>query len=91
MVRNKDEYRDILGDGSARVSVSLGEKVGGPYGYSNVMINVTTTLGCNQDEETVARAHALAFQQNVQVLDDHFQTAYQLLEAHLSRHYREER
>ena len=81
-----DSLKALLGNGKARVSVSLSEKISGPVGYSSVSTNVSVTFSCNQDEDTVNAASAAAFEQAVAVTDEIFPKAMQLLEAHLQRY-----
>ena len=88
-MKQKDEYQKLLGDGNARVSVGLGEKIGGPYGYSSVDVRINTTLTCNQDEETVRTAGHLAFRECVAVVDDIIDNSMLMLKSHLERNHHE--
>ncbi len=90
VVRNRDEFKKILGDGNARVSVSLSERMGGPYGYSSVSTNVTVTLNCNQDAATIRKAQEMAFGEAAGFTEDCFGKAMDMLRHHLSQHYRDE-
>jgi hypothetical protein len=84
VVRKKDEYKQVLGDGNARVTVSISEKIGA-RSYSNLSVHVSVTLRCNQDAETIRAAEDLAFQEAVAFMDDTVDRAYQLLTVHLDR------
>ena len=86
-MKQKDDYQKLLGDGNARVSVGLGEKIGGPYGYSSVDVRVNVTLTCNQDEGTLTNAAHLAFRECVAVVDDIVDKSMVMLRSHLERNY----
>lgn len=90
-MNRKDEYSEIIGDGKAKLSMGLGEKIGGPYGYSSVDVRVNVTLTCNQDEKTLADAAHLAFKECIAVLDDSVDQAMAMLKVHLARNYEDTR
>jgi len=90
-VKTGDLYAEVYGNGAARVSVGLGEKIGGPYGYSSVDVRVNVTLTCNQDEETLTRAAHLAFRECVSVTDDIIDKSMTMLKHHLERNYEDGR
>ena len=83
----KDKYKALLGDGNARVSMSMSEKMGGPYGYSSVSINVSVSVNCNQDENTIAKAQDAAFTEVALGLDTWFEKAHKILNSHLAQFY----
>ncbi len=86
-VIQKDKYKKILGDSNARVSVSFSERMGGAYGYSSVSTNVTVTINCNQDTNTIRKAQEMAFEEAVGFTEDCFGKAVHMLNAHLNRYY----
>ncbi len=83
-VKEKDEYQKILGDGNARVSVGLDEKIGGP-GYSSVGIRINVGINCNQDCETIEKAYGLAFRECVTIMDEIVDKSIQMLRSHIQR------
>jgi hypothetical protein len=86
VVRKKDAFKKLLGDGNSRVSMALSERMSGPYGYSSVNVNVSITVTCNQDEDTIEEAAHLAFEEAVAISDDVFPKAMMLLEEHLKKY-----
>jgi len=64
----KDRLKALVGDGLARVSVSVSEKVSGPD-YSSMSISVTVTMTCDQNEKTVATAREEALGECLTFLD----------------------
>jgi hypothetical protein len=81
----KDKFRQLIGDSGARVSISVSERIGGPYGYSSVSVNVTVTLSCDQNVATVREAEQQAFQEAAGFADENIEKAYAMLEAHLEK------
>lgn len=90
IVRTNDEYKKIIGDGNARVSVGLDESIGGPYGYSSVKLRFNITMACDQNRDSIQKASELGFQEGVQFLEDHVESAHKLLVSHLERVYTRE-
>lgn len=81
----EDDLEKVVGNGQARVSVSLNETVGGPEAYSSVRLGVHVTLTCNQDADTIKVAHDLAFQECVGALDSTIDDAMKMLVTHIER------
>lgn len=88
-IREKDKYKVILGDAGARVSASLGERMGGSRGFSSVSMNATVTLNCNQDSKTIPKAYSMAFAEAKAAIVEFFPEAMELLEEHLDQHHAE--
>jgi hypothetical protein len=87
IVSHKDKFKQLLGDGGARVSMTLNERMGGSHGYSGVSTSVTVTLTCNQSEKTIRQAADLAFEECVAITGDVFPKAKSVLEGLLREHY----
>lgn len=85
--RFKDRFQSIRGDQGAKVTVSLTERIGGPYGYSQVSLGVTVSLQCHQSEDMILRAETMALEESMEFLDSNFGTAHQLLVKHLGEYY----
>jgi hypothetical protein len=79
----KDEFKTILGDGQARVSVGLDEKIGG-RNYSSAAVRVNVTLSCDQSADTIKKATEMAFNTAAEFLDTHLPPAVRLLDQHIS-------
>lgn len=88
IVRHKDEYKKIIGDGNARVSVTLSERIGAEH-YSSCSVSATVTLTCNQDQETIQRAEKMALNEGLAFLDEHVPVAWELLTQHQLLLYRD--
>lgn len=84
-IAKKDKYEELLGRGEGRISVTLGETLPGPIGYSSIKVSVTITLTCQQDSETMAKARGLAFEEGIDFLDTYCDKAVQVLGAHIDR------
>ena len=83
-----DEFKKLLGDQNARVSVGVDEKFSGPSGtYSSASVRVTISLNCNQTKETIDKATELAFGYASDFLDRHAVPAAKLLGRHLDEIY----
>lgn len=80
----KDKFKELLGDGSARVSVGVDEKFNGPSGtYSSVSLRVNVTLTCDQAEKVIDKAAEEALNVGLGFLDKHASTATSMLLSHL--------
>lgn len=90
IVREKDEYKALLGDGNARVSVGFDENIGAPYGYSSVKIRVNVSINCDQNRDTIQKATSMAFDECVACADDVIKKAYDVLVVHLGKLYPKE-
>lgn len=88
-MRQKDELKALVGDGQARVSVSLSEKMSGPYGYSSINVSVTVTMNCDQSVEYVRKAEEAALQECLGFLDTAVDTGYASLTSHLARYIKD--
>lgn len=86
----KETFSQFAGDGKAKVSISLSEKIGGPQ-YSSVSVMVTVSLTCNQDEETINKAAGAAHTHTISLLDSYIEDALDGLHAHLEREGRKGR
>lgn len=73
-----DALASLLGDGKAKVEVTLSDKVGGPA-YSSTTVYVTITLSCNQDEKTVMRAASEAQTMAASLLSEYIEDASKTL------------
>ena len=90
IVRKKDKFKALLGDGKAKVSASLSERIGGSHGYSSVSTNVSVSVQCNQDAKTIHEAGLECFEEAVAITEDIMPKAKKVLEIHLSRLYKEQ-
>lgn len=79
-----DEYKSLVGDGGAKVSVSVGEKVGAPQ-YSSVSLMCSVSMVCDQDTAVISKAQTAAFEECVAFIDAHVDVAYDMLEIHVNR------
>jgi hypothetical protein len=80
----RDKYKVLLGDGQARVSLGVDERVSGPHGtYSSVSVRVSVTLSCDQSEEGISKASDLAIRKASSLLDQHLPIAVRKLRRHL--------
>lgn len=75
-----DELKGILGDEKAKVSVSLGHKIGGPH-YSSVSLYVSVSLTCDQSEDSVTKAKEIATESTMSFIDEYLPGCYE----HLTR------
>lgn len=75
----KDHFEELIGNGDAKVSVSLNMK-DSSYG-TGFGAHVTVTLTCNQDEESLVAARALAGGLAQEFLEASFEEAHELLVA----------
>lgn len=83
-----DEFKKLLGDQNARVSVGLDERFSGPSGtYSSASVRVNLTLNCGQDKKTIEEATKMAFDYASDFLDRHAVPAVKLLNRHLDEIY----
>lgn len=83
-----DEFKKLLGDQNARVSVGLDERFSGPSGtYSSASVRVNLTLNCDQSKETIEEATKMAFDYASDFLDRHAVPAAKLLNRHLDEIY----
>lgn len=83
-IKAKTSLASYLGDGNAKVSVSLSEKIGGPR-YSSTSVMVTVSLACNQDHDTVDKAAKAAHVHAVSLLDSFLEDALPLMHAHIEK------
>jgi len=75
-----DEYKALLGDGDAKVSISVGAKVNGPQNtYSTVNVLATVTLRCGQDKSVVELATDLATTDAIRAVEDAMPLAKSML------------
>ena len=81
----KDQYKAILGDGNARVSVGFDENIGDPNSYSSVKVRVNVTITCDQNRGTIQKAQEMAFQECVAFSDDAVKKGFDVLIAHLKQ------
>ena len=81
IVRQKDEFKKILGDGNARTSITVSERVGAEH-YSSCSISCTVTLTCNQDKATIERAKEMALNEGLAFLDENIPVAWNMLDTH---------
>lgn len=91
MTKDSDSYKKLIGDGNAKVAISINERIGGPYGYSSVGVNILVTVTCNQDENTIRAAEKLAFNEVAEAMDSYLPKAHQILCAHLGELYKDDR
>ncbi len=83
-----DEFKKLLGDGNARVSVGVDDRFSGPSGtYSSASVRINITLNCDQSKETIDKASTLAFEYASDFLDRHAVPAAKLLKRHLDEIY----
>ena len=83
-----DEFKKLLGDGNARVSVGVDERFSGPSGtYSSASVRVNITLNCDQSKDTIDKAAELAFEYASDFLDRHAVPTARLLKRHLDEIY----
>jgi hypothetical protein len=73
-----DPVKKVLGDGKARVSVSLAHKVGGPH-YSSVSLSVNVSLSCGQDTDNVEEARELALAMATEFIEVNLGACYEHL------------
>lgn len=87
----EDKFTALVQDGGgAQVTVGIDEKMGGPYGYSSVQINVSVTLICDQTVAAIEAAKQLALDECLVFVEDHFGTTHHMLCDHLERYYNRE-
>lgn len=89
MSMSKDTYKALLGDGSANVRVGLSEKMGGPYGYSSVRLDVSVSIRCDQSSDAISAAQTAAYNECLAFMDNHLTNTYALLKDHLEKNYTE--
>lgn len=83
-----DEFKKLLGDQNARVSVGVDERFSGPSGtYSSASVRVSISLNCDQNKETIDAATKLAFEYASDFLDRHAVPSAKLLSKHLKEVY----
>lgn len=80
-----DKYKELVGDGNARTSITVAETIDGPRRFTSVRISCTVTLNCNQSADSIEQAKAAAFEECVVFIDEHVYKAYAVLTAHLER------
>lgn len=84
----KDEFKQLLGDAQARVSIGVDERFSGPSGsYSSVSVRVNITLSCDQSQAKIDAATKMAFDYASGFLDGHAVPAMKLLNKHLETMY----
>lgn len=80
----KDEFKALLGDAQARISIGLDERFSGPSGtYSSASVRVNVTLSCDQSKEKIEQATQMAFDYASDFLDRHAVPTARLLNKHL--------
>lgn len=83
-----DEFKAVLGDAQARVSIGLDEKFPGPSGtYSSVGIRINITVSCDQSKNVIDKTTELAFDYASLFLDSYALPAVRLLNKHLNEIY----
>lgn len=66
-----DVYKTLIGDGDAKVSISVNAKVNGPQNtYSTINVMATIALRCGQNKETVELATDLATEDATRAVED---------------------
>lgn len=83
---NKDKFKELLGDGQARVSIGMDERIAGPH-YSSVSIRVNISVNCNQSAETIEAATELLSDEAMAYLEGHYEVAVERLREHLNHLY----
>jgi hypothetical protein len=89
IMASKDEYKQLLGDAQARVSIGMDEKIAGPH-YSSVSIRVNITVSCDQETESIRRAQEMLTKEAMAYLEGHYEQAMERLREHLKHLYPEE-
>lgn len=89
MSMSKDTYKALLGDGSAGVRIGLSEKIGGPYGYSSVRLDVSVSIRCDQSQEGIEAAQVAAYNECLAFMDNNLTNTYKMLRDHLEQNYTE--
>lgn len=79
-----DQFKNLIGDGYGKVSVSLSEKIDGP-GYSNTTVYVSVSLACDQSKGGIEAALGAAHDEAFAFLDAHIDEAVHRLHHHLQR------
>lgn len=83
---NKEKYKDLLGDGNARVSIGMDERIAGPH-YSSVSIRVNISINCDQTESSIKEASDLLTKEAMAYLEGHYEVAVERLRQHLDHLY----
>ena len=76
---SEDAFEDLIGDGDAKIAVSMNMK-DSSYG-TGFGAHVTVTLTCNQDENTIRDARAMAGSLAQEFLDQSFKEAHEIMVA----------
>lgn len=88
----KDKFKELIGDGNARVSIGADARYNGPPGtYSSVSLRSNVTLTCDQTEKIIDTASEMALNQNLGFLDKHAPTAMAMLKSHIETIEKSER
>lgn len=89
VMHSKDEFKQLLGDAQARVSIGMDEKIAGPH-YSSISIRVNITVSCDQTTESIRRAQEMLTKEGMAYLEGHYEQAVERLREHLKHLYPEE-
>jgi hypothetical protein len=82
----KDEFKKMLGNAQARVSIGMDEKIAGPH-YSSVSIRVNITASCDQSAEVIRDMQELLTKEAMTYLEGHYEAAVERLRQHIDHLY----
>lgn len=86
----KDDFKKLLGDAQARVSIGMDEKIAGPH-YSSVSIRINITASCDQKTDVIREMQELLTKEAMAYLEGHYEVAVERLRDHLKHLYPEGR